>query len=143
VDVRPVRSIVIPSSPGDDRRQQCRLKVERPCRVYPVEHGSEGVHGVTNDISRSGLLIAFPRGVSPWSLPKVGEHARIVIDLPNGPGAPARSLEHLARVVRVSGEMSESPTVAFEVYRTRITDRGDGATAGGEWPAKPISGYVQ
>ena len=85
-----------------DRRHKLRHRVERPCRVEPAEASLGEITGIAIDISRSGLLVQIPGVAVDHLLPKVGETARIVIDLPPSVKYEPRSLECTARVVRVA-----------------------------------------
>lgn len=107
---------------GLDRRQAQRHDVERPCRVV-LESKPEGeAEGVTRNISRSGVLIQFPEMELARVLPRVGEEARVVIDLPPSSQYPPRVLECFARVVRAGGSSKDDRALALEVIRMQIRD---------------------
>jgi hypothetical protein len=108
-----------------DRRHKLRHRVERPCRVEPAEASLGEIAGIATDISRSGLLVHIP-GVAAHDLRlKVGETARVLIDLPPSVNYEPRSLECTARVVRVAGQDQDTPALAFEIDRMKIQDRRD------------------
>jgi hypothetical protein len=111
-----------------NRRQEQRLAVRRLCLVSPDSEGAKAIVGVTGNVSRSGMLVHFPGLTFPAALKQPGNSVRIVMDLPRNSRFPARFLEQLARVVRVSGDFAGLPTVAFEVYRVRVCSH-DGETA--------------
>ena len=108
-----------------DRRHKLRHRVERPCRVEPAEAPLGEITGIAIDISRSGLLVQIPGVAVNNLLPKVGETARIVIDLPPSANYEPRSLECTARVVRVASQDQDNPALAFEIHRMKIQDRRD------------------
>ncbi len=107
----------------NDRRHKLRHRLQRPCRVAAAEAPFSEITGITADISRSGMLVQLPGMVSDDFLPKVGETARIVIDLPPSANYAPRSLECTARVVRVAGSDKDKPALAFEIQRMQIRDR--------------------
>ena len=122
-----------------DRRQKLRHRVERPCRVEPAEAPLGEITGIATDISRSGLLVQIPGFAVHGLLPKVGEAARIVIDLPPSVNYEPRSLECTARVVRVAGQDKDNPSLAFEIHRMKIQDR----RSQGSRKAAPLDDQVQ
>ena len=108
-----------------DRRRKLRHRVERPCRVEPADAPLGEITGIATDISRSGMLVQIPGVVVYDLLPKVGETARIVIDLPPSVNYEPRSLECTARVVRVAGQDQDNPALAFEIHSMKIQSRRD------------------
>ncbi len=105
-----------------DRRHKLRHRVQRPCSVQPAEASLGEIAGIAIDISRSGLLVRIPGVAINHLLPKVGETARIVIDLPLSVKYEPRSLECTARVVRVAGQDKDNPALAFEIHRMKIQE---------------------
>jgi hypothetical protein len=122
-----------------DRRHKLRHRVQRPCRVEPAEASLGEITGIAIDISRSGLLVRIPGAAIDNLLPKVGESARIVIDLPLSLNYEPRSLECTARVVRVAGQDKDNPALAFEVHRMKIQSR----RAKSNRQAAPLNDQVQ
>ena len=106
-----------------DRRRELRHAVERPCRVTSGAHPSEGLGGVTLNISRAGMLIKFPEGSLSSLLPKVGAAARVVIDLPRNDDYGPRSLECTGRVVRDEDSGDDAPLLALQIQRMQVRDR--------------------
>ncbi|HSW51000.1 MAG TPA: PilZ domain-containing protein [Bryobacteraceae bacterium] len=105
-----------------DRRQEQRHAVERPCRVAADALTSEGVSGVTLNVSRAGVLIRFPDSSVSCLLPKVGANARVVIDLPPSANYAPRSLECTGRVVRDMASRDDAPVLAFQIQRMEVRD---------------------
>jgi hypothetical protein len=117
---------------GLDRRQAQRHDVTRPCRVVPETNPVVETPGVTSNISRSGMLVRFPVAELSGDLPKVGEQARVEIELPPSAQYAPRVLECHARVVRVGDPSTEEPALAFEVLRMEIRDGGENPPSGDE-----------
>ena len=122
-----------------DRRHKLRHRVQRPCRVEPAEASLGEMTGIAIDISRSGLLVQIPGVAVTNLLPKVGETARIVIDLPPSANYEPRSLECTARVVRVAGQDQGNPSLAFEIHSMKIQSRRDQS----DRQAAPLDDQVQ
>jgi hypothetical protein len=78
---------------------------------------------MTTNVSRSGMLVRFPAAGLSGELPRVGEQARVVIELPPSTNYSPRSLECFARVVRAEEPAGGVPCLAFEVERMQIRDR--------------------
>lgn len=76
--------------------------------------------GFTTNVSRSGMLVRFQAPAFSPALPKVGEFARIFIDLPSNGSFTPRSLECAGRVVRAAGDKSDDPELAFEILSMKI-----------------------
>jgi hypothetical protein len=106
-----------------DRRRATRLDVERTCRVAATALPTGGITGVTANVSRSGMLVKFPDKNSAGPLPKVGEPARIVLDLPENANYAPRALECVASVVRAADSGEDSPTLAFAIHKMKIRPR--------------------
>ena len=69
------------------------------------------------------MLVRFQSPAFSPGLPNVGEFARIFIDLPSNGRFPPRSLECAGRVVRVAGDNSDDPELAFEILSMKIRAR--------------------
>jgi hypothetical protein len=112
-----------------DRRNDFRHAFERACRVTPANTPQLEVVGLTTNVSRSGMLVKLPRAAFPAGMPKVGEFARVCIDLPSSGGFPPRSLECSARVVRIEPGETDQQEVAFEVLNMKmVTSRSSRAS---------------
>jgi hypothetical protein len=112
-------------SAGIDRRQETRHAVERPCRVALESPPLDELTGVTTNVSRSGMLVRFPDFTPLGELPRIGEQARVVIDLPPSAKYAPRTLECFVRVVRAEGSGGDPLALAFEVQRMQIRDRDE------------------
>ena len=103
-----------------DRRIEFRHEVQRPCRVTPATSPKIEMGGFTTNVSRSGMLVRFRAPAFSPALPKVGEFARIFIELPSSGGFTPRSLECAGRVVRAAGDENDDPELAFEILSMKI-----------------------
>ncbi len=110
---------------GIDRRQEPRHAVERPCRIALESPPSDELTGVTTNLSRSGMLVRVAPLTMLGELPRIGEQARVVIDLPPSEKFAPRTLECFVRVVRAEGSADDAPALAFEVQRMHIRDRDE------------------
>ncbi len=119
-----------------DRRQAQRHEVTRPCRVVRVAEAAGEAAGVTSNVSRTGMLVRFPEVEVTGELPKIGEQARVEIDLPPNPAFSPRVLECQARVVRVGDPSTADTALAFEVLRMEIREGGDPPPPAG--PREPL-----
>jgi hypothetical protein len=103
-----------------DRRIEYRHELQRPCLVTPAISPQIEMGGFTTNVSRSGMLVRFQAPAFSPALPKVGEFARIFIELPSSGGFTPRSLECAGRVVRAAGEEGDDPELAFEILNMKI-----------------------
>jgi len=126
-------------SAGIDRRQETRHAVERPCRIALESPPLDELTGVTTNLSRSGMLVRLSDFTMLGELPKIGEQARVVIDLPPSAKFAPRTLECFVRVVRAEESPGDAPALAFEVQRMQIRDRDERE----ESKARASSGMVQ
>jgi hypothetical protein len=100
-----------------DHRRGVRYEVRLHCQVSSPGNVFGNLTGVTQNMSRSGLLLDVRAEGPPDRLPEVGQAARILLELPRS--APEkRCVECLGRVVRVD---KEAPAVAFEFRRVMFT----------------------
>jgi hypothetical protein len=106
-----------------DRRVEFRHEVQRPCRVTPAASPQVEMGAFTTNVSRSGMLVRFPTPAFSPALPKIGEFARILIDLPSNGSFTPRSLECAGRVVRTAGDKSDDLELAFEILSMKVRAR--------------------
>ena len=109
-----------------DRRQEDRHEVQRACLVTPAATAQGEMSGITTNVSRSGMLVSFPGFALSEMLPRVGEFARILIELPKNVKFGQRALECGGRVVRAEADRRESPQLAFEIHTMKIRTRPAG-----------------
>lgn len=100
--------------PGD-RRVDCRIDLKLPCHVAAATGNSRLFVGVTENVSRRGLLVSWNTGGPRGELPKPGDALTLEIELPaNHPFGP-KCLHCRATVVRVTKTETSFPRVAFEI----------------------------
>ena len=100
-----------------DARRGKRFQVQLPCEVSSPSRVFGNLSGVTQNMSRSGVLAAFRNTEISRPMPRVGDVARIVVELPLDAALGRRCVEGLGYVVR----MGQNPgQVAFEFRRSRF-----------------------
>lgn len=102
-----------------DQRRGMRYAVRLSCQVFSPGKVFGDLTGVTQNMSRSGLLLDLEANGSQPVLPQVGQAARILLELPRSE-PQRRCVECLGRVVRVD---RQSPAVAFEFRRVAFTGK--------------------
>ena len=107
-----------------NRRETPRIDVKLNCRVSSPRVWSNGFVGVTENISRSGLLLLW-NGKQPESrLPRVGDLITMDIELPANHDFPSKCIHCQGTVVRVSVSETEAPRVALSVNYMKFRDYG-------------------
>jgi hypothetical protein len=105
-------------SPFDKRRGR-RFSLRLPCRLLT---GLGALNGMTENISRSGMLIQFERVETLGPLPSVGDATHILVDLPQSGHIAPRCLECWVTAVRTVESEPEHWSMAFQIHRTGICD---------------------
>ncbi len=100
-----------------DYRRGVRYEVRLSCQVSSPGKVFADLTGVTQNMSRSGLLLELEQDESAARLPEVGQAARILLELPRAT-LERRCVECLGRVVRID---RKGPAVAFEFRRVTFT----------------------
>jgi hypothetical protein len=108
-----------------DQRRGIRYELKLTCNVTSPMKTFDEMIGVTQNISRSGLLLAIS-ALPADRIPKLGDLARVVVRLPSSQHFRGRGINCLARVVRVSDDGSPI-RIALEIRRMRF-DASDDAT---------------
>jgi len=75
--------------------------------------------GVTLNVSRTGLIASFAGIRPPAFTPRVGQPARILLELPQAVATETRCVECRGRIVRI-GQCEDSQNVAFEFGRVNF-----------------------
>jgi hypothetical protein len=70
---------------------------------------------VTENMSRSGLLIAWRGEEAPLSLPSVGQILTVEVELPANHGFGQKCIHCQGTVVRVAPQEKDCPRVALQV----------------------------
>jgi hypothetical protein len=107
-----------------NRRETPRIDVRLKCRVSSPRVWSNGFVGVTENISRSGLLVLWNGKQSGSRLPRVGDLITMDIELPVHHDFPTKCIHCQGTVVRVSVTENEAPLVALSVNYMKFRDYG-------------------
>lgn len=125
-----------------DSRRSNRFEVKLACKVYSPSRTSANIQGVTLNISRSGVLVAFGELEPVHPVLAVGQPARILLELPNTLGYQRRYVDCLGRVVRVC-QGADSHRVAFELRRYQIRDFESDSAESDAFIGSDGSSYIQ
>jgi hypothetical protein len=96
-----------------DRRVHDRTKVQLSCSLTTPGDNPGPIVGVTENISRGGVLIRWTAQPDTIPLPNSGTYLAVAVKLPLGP----RYLRCSGRVVRVSTARDGPNLVAVEIRR--------------------------
>jgi len=109
-----------------NRRENPRMDVKLKCHVAPRKAWPQGLSGVTENISRNGVLMFCADGCS-GDQPRVGELVTVEIELPENPVFGRKCIHCQATVVRVTGDAGQPFHVAFSVNQMKFTEYGNPA----------------
>ena len=109
-----------------NRRESPRMDVKLKCHVAPMKTWPQGLTGVTENISRNGVLMVCAEDCA-GAPPRVGEVVTVEIELPENPVFGRKCIHCQATVVRVSGQDGAPFRVAFSVNQMKFTEYGDPA----------------
>lgn len=124
-----------------DQRRGTRYPLQLACDVSSLMQTFGAIGGVTQNISRSGLLIAISALPGGWK-PRVGELMRVLVHLPFSADFRSRGLNCMAKVVRVS-EDEDPVKVAMEIRRMRFEGADDETEATAPHPDRAEVRYLQ
>ena len=119
-----------------DRRNRNRLAMTAFCRLAPVKNRRRSTWKRVENISPSGMLVAWSRGEAEAQLPRIGDFYTVELQLPTHPVFGQRALQFKSKVVRIfqqnGGVMAglESTQRRFKVIKAA------------EWPENIESGLV-
>ena len=119
-----------------DRRNRNRLAMTAFCRLAPVKNRRRSTWKRVENISPSGMLVAWSRGESEAQLPRIGDFYTVELQLPTHPVFGQRALQFKSKVVRIfqqnGGVMAglESTQRRFKVIKAA------------DWPENIESGLV-
>jgi c-di-GMP-binding flagellar brake protein YcgR len=101
-----------------DRRNKSRIDVQLTCRVNAGKVQATPVRALTENVSRSGLLMRWMDGAP---LPKVD--GKLVLDLllPENSEFGARVMRCRAEVIRVTENVGREHEVALRILSMRFT----------------------
>jgi hypothetical protein len=107
-----------------NRRETPRIDVKLKCHVSSPRVWSNGFVGVTENISRTGLLLIWNGKQVGSRLPRVGDLISMDIELPVHHDFPTKCIHCQGTVVRVSVTGDEEPRVALSVNYMKFRDYG-------------------
>lgn len=107
-----------------NRRETPRIEVKLTCYVSSPRVWSNGAVGVTENISRSGLLMLWNGKQTGSRLPRVGDLITMDIELPAHHDFPTKCIHCQGTVVRVSVGENEPPRIALNVNYMKFRDYG-------------------
>ena len=97
------------------------MDVKLKCHVAPIKGWPQGLSGLTENISRNGvLMICAPGGNAEQ--PKLGEVVTVEIELPENPVFGKKCIHCQATVVRVGGHDGEPVQLAFSINQMKFTE---------------------
>jgi len=97
------------------------MDVQLKCHVTPKKTWPQGLTGVTENISRNGVLISCAEGFA-GEQPRVGETVTVEIELPENPVFGRKCIHCQATVVRISNEEGQPFRVAFSVNQMKFAE---------------------
>ena len=97
------------------------MDVKLKCHVAPMKGWPQGLSGLTENISRNGVLMICPPGENAEQ-PKVGEVVTVEIELPENPVFGRKCIHCQATVVRVGGNSHEPIQLAFSINQMKFAE---------------------
>ena len=104
-----------------DRRVDPRVEIRLPCHVSLLGNRSRLFVGVTENISRSGILVGWNSRVGSEA-PKPGDVLTLEIELPASHSFGRKCIHCQVTAVRVSEPGAGDPLVAFQINQMRFRD---------------------
>jgi c-di-GMP-binding flagellar brake protein YcgR len=108
--------------PSSNRRRTFRFSLKLKCRVFSPFRTFTGFAGVTENISRTGILVRLTDATANKRLPVVGNSARIVIDLPDNMNFSQKYLDCEATIVRAGPPEGDCLELGLRVRRMQFRD---------------------
>ena len=97
------------------------MDVKLKCHVAPMKAGPRGLWGVTENISRNGILMLCLTDRTSEH-PRIGETVTVEIELPENPVFGRKCIHCQATVVRIDGDGNEPFRVAFNITQMKFTE---------------------
>jgi len=97
------------------------MDVKLKCHVAPMKTWPQGLSGVTENISRNGVLMLCAENCM-GEQPRVGEVVTVEIELPENPVFGRQYIHCQATVVRVYSEKGQPFRVAFSVNQMKFAE---------------------
>jgi hypothetical protein len=111
-----------------NRRENHRVEIQLPCYVMSPAGRSRGAMRIEN-ISRSGLLLAWRNDTGPVALPTVGQIVTVEVELPANHGFGPKCIHCQGAVARLALEDRDSPRVAVRLNYMDFRDLPNRAVA--------------
>jgi hypothetical protein len=109
-----------------DRRADPRVEVRLPCHVEFSKTRSRLCVGLTENMSRSGILVTWNAESSAEGVPKPGDLLSVDIELPANHAFGRRCMHCQAVVARVSAGEKGQPLVAMQVNQMQFRSYTNG-----------------
>ncbi len=109
-----------------DRRADPRVEVKLPCHVESAKTKSRLCVGLTENMSRSGILVAWQSDSAAPELPKPGDLLSVDIELPANHSFGRRCMHCQAVVARISEGPKGEPLVAMQVNQMQFRSYTNG-----------------
>ena len=109
-----------------DRRADPRVDVRLPCHIEFPRSKSRLFVGLTENMSRSGILVTWNADGLITYLPKPGEVLSVDIELPANHSFGRRCMHCQAVVARISAGESGDPLVALQVSQMQFRSYSNG-----------------
>jgi len=103
------------------------MDVKLKCHVAPMKTWPQGLTGMTENISRNGVLMLCA-DTCVGEPPRVGEVVTVEIELPENPVFGRKCIHCQATVVRVSDDNGQACRVAFSVNQMKFTEYANTAS---------------
>ena len=112
-----------------DRRADPRVEVKLPCHVAFPRSKSRLFVGVTENMSRGGILVSWSADRMLTNLPKPGDLLTVDIELPANHSFGRRCMHCQAVVAWVSAGEAGGARVAFQVNQMQFRSYSNGKYA--------------
>lgn len=109
-----------------DRRADPRVDVRLPCHLEMTRSKSRLFVGVTANMSRSGILVAWNADSGPAELPSPGDLLSVDIELPANHAFGRRCMHCQTVVARVTGGADGKLLVALHVSQMQFRSYNNG-----------------
>ena len=107
------------------------MDVKLKCHVAPMKSGPRAWWGVTENISRNGILMLCLADRAEEH-PRVGETVTVEIELPENPVFGRKCIHCQATVVRIAGGEEEPFRMAFNISQMKFTEYASRVSTYGE-----------
>ncbi len=112
-----------------DRRADPRVEVKLPCHISYAKSKSRIFVGVTENMSRGGILVSWSADRMMATLPRTGELLTVDIELPANHSFGRRCMHCQATVARVAASDAGGARVALQVNQMQFRSYSNGRHA--------------